>query len=201
MVRDRRHPNTRQAHQDGQDAASSTPGAAGCIRSTGPAIHGSGRSSHPLRSYRVRPSIAHRRSHMRCFVARIDHAPSAAFTRRLASSSRRASLPVSILCGSARRTRGCPAHAHCPLAAHAPRARASASPGTADGRSSGSAQTLLSRLRLSSLEGIKRGDIGRCRPMQLRFGFGRKMSKELGPTRRASVASPGAATPRRDRRV
>jgi len=32
----------------------------GWIRSTGPARHGSGRSSQPLRSYRVRPSIAHR---------------------------------------------------------------------------------------------------------------------------------------------
>eukprot|EP00966_Prymnesium_polylepis_P226319 5235429-Prymnesium_polylepis.1 len=70
-IRFRRHTSTRQAHQFGHRSSVLDAGR-GWIRSTGPARHGSGRSSQPLRSYRVRPSIAHR-TYMRCSIAHIDH--------------------------------------------------------------------------------------------------------------------------------
>ena len=104
----------------------------GWIRSTGPARHGSGRSSQPLRSYRVRPSIAHRTcaalSRTSTTFGGGVHSPPGAFVVVESFIACRDSLV-------ARAARGCRAHARRPLAAHAPRARASASPGTADGRS------------------------------------------------------------------
>ena len=77
--------------------------------------------------------------------------------RRLTARRRASSGSSRSLVGRA--SRGRRGHARHPLGAHAPRARASASPGTADGRSPGSAQTPCCQLpgsRLSSLEGKPR---------------------------------------------
>jgi hypothetical protein len=88
----------------------------------------------------------------------------AAFPRRLPPSLRTASWSVAISL-VARAARGYRGHARRPLAAHAPRARASTSPGTADGRELGALKHALS-LRLSSLKGKPRRHRARTRDAQ-----------------------------------
>ena len=134
----------------------------GWIRSTGPARHGSGRSSAPLRSHRSRPPVAHRKS--------------AALSRT--STTFRGGVPSPpgafvadsfMVCRASRslRSRALPegaelyrAHARRQLTAQAPRARASTSPGTADGRELGALKhgSLASGYRRWR---ANRGDIGK----------------------------------------
>ena len=149
-VHERRHTIARQARPDGQDKRlrpSAQLELAYRVRSLRHrAIFGSvaiaPRSpfdrTPPRRSSR---SHIHRRRWRRRLTAR----------RRASSGSSRSLV--------GRASRGRRGHARHPLGAHAPRARASASPGTADGRSPGSAQTPSWQLpgsRLSSLEGKPR---------------------------------------------
>jgi hypothetical protein len=145
----------------------------GWIRSTGPARHGSGCSSQPLRSYRVRglfDIIAHRTcaalSRTSTTFGGGVHSPPGAFVV----------VEIFIACRDslvARVARGCRAHARPVhwLRAYMRRALAPRQAQAQRTDAAGSAQTPLSRLRLSSLEGKPRRHRARC------LFFGRTSSK------------------------
>ena len=124
----------------------------GWIRSTGPARHGSGRSSAPLRSHRSRPPVAHRKSAAlsrtsTTFRGGVPSPPGAFVAdsfmvcRDLSGRARCPRVPSS---RSPSAGCACAARSRLDEPRHSGRTRA------------GSAQTRLSRLRLSSLEGKPR---------------------------------------------
>ena len=124
----------------------------GWIRSTGPARHGSGRSSAPLRSHRSRPPVAHRKSAAlsrtsTTFRGGVPSPPGAFVAdsfmvcRDLSGRARCPRVPSS---RSPSAGCACAARSRLDKPRHSGRTRA------------GSAQTRLSRLRLSSLEGKPR---------------------------------------------
>ena len=135
--------------------ASSTPGAAESgppgqrATAVGAPLHHCARTAFGFRSRIAHAQLC--RAHRPPLVA--------AFPRRLTPSLRTASWSVAISL-VARAARGYRGHARRPLAAHAPRARASTSPGTADGRELGALKhgSLASGYRRWR---ANRGDIGR----------------------------------------